>query len=91
MEALKALKAHWGWEQLVETIRYMQGMETATLFSQKFVDLAPERQSREHYAVVRVNQVLERLLVLPQWLERHNPSKWNEVVEFITKGEATNG
>ena len=91
LEALKALRSHWGWGALEEMVRYMQGMETATLFTSKFVGLSPEQQSKEHYAVVRVNQVLERLLVLPQWLERHNPSKWNEVVEYITKGEATNG
>ncbi len=69
----------------------MQGVETTRLFSKKFLGLTPEAKDREHYAIVRINQVLERVLILPQWLERHNPSKWNEVVEYFTREEANNG
>lgn len=87
IEALKALASRKEWRVLVESVQYLQGLESAKLFSRKFMELNPADKDKEHLAIVRVNQALERLLTLPQWLEKHNPQRWTEWVEYLTKQE----
>ena len=86
---LSELMNHGGWVHFEEMVRYLQGMGMQELFSVKFMKATPLEKDKWHYAIVRVNQVLERLRSLPRWLAKTDPKKWDQVVAYTTKEEKT--
>jgi len=71
-------------------VLYIQGLESAKLFSSKFMVLSPDEKDKEHRAIVAVNEVLSRILNLPEWLLKRKPERWTQVLNNFNK-EARNG
>lgn len=85
VKAVSGLMQHYGWPTFVELIQYMQGLEMSRLFEQSFLALNPVEKDKQHYAIVRQLQLCERLLELPQWLNRKRPSRWADVTQHMIK------
>jgi hypothetical protein len=90
-EALVSLRNHWGWKSFQEVILYLQGTYTSRLFSKQYMELDPVAKDKEHRAIVEINNVLNRLLELPEWLLKRKQSTWQDVLQQITKEEKLNG
>ena len=83
VEAIGSLMGHWGWSSFVEVVQIMQGTESSKLFKKSFLDLEPIVKDREHRAIVKVVDALEKILQLPQWLEKRKPGRWAEVQQYL--------
>ena len=88
--AMESIMSHKEWPKFIEVVQTMQGSELAKLMTKAFIKLSPEDKDKEHYAIVRVNETLNRLLSLPQWLKKRRPGYWTEVAKYLTE-EAENG
>ena len=85
IEALHSLMGHWGWKTFSETIMLLQGRYTAELFKKTFMNLKPIEKDMEHRKIVEINVVLNRILELPQWLEKRKPSRYLDVLDHMNK------
>lgn len=83
IEALTSLMSHWAWKDFATVIQYMQGVYASKLFTKNFLELTPELKDKEHRVIVEVNNVLNRLLALPQWLAKRKPSRWLDIQKYI--------
>ena len=81
---------HGGWAHFEQMVRHFQGLGLTELFSQNYMKADPVEKDKRHYAIVRTNNVLEKLLALPRWLAKTDPKRWEEVTAFITKEENAN-
>jgi len=83
IEALASLMSHWAWKDFAEIIQYMQGFYSSKLFTKNFLELDSDLKDKEHRVIVEVNNVLNRLLALPEWLAKRKPSRWLEIQTYI--------
>ncbi len=83
VEAIRSLMEHWGWPAFCEMVQYFQGVQLTKLLKKDFYNLDPIENDRQHRVVVSINAELGKLLELPKWLEKHNPSRWNEIQKYI--------
>ena len=86
--ALDHLMHQPGWREFTEMVLYLQGLESMRLFSKKFLKLSPEEKDKEHRAIVAVNEALDHILHLPDWLTKRKPETWNQVLQHLNKKEA---
>ena len=83
-QALQSLMGHHGWKVFTEIVQGFQLANQAEMFSSKFVELEPYEKDVQHRSLVQQNVILERILNLPEWLDKQRPSRW-DLSNFITR------
>lgn len=86
---LIALRNKPEWKSFQKILGYLFHRSNTRLHQKDFLFKDPFEKDREHIGIVLTCQMLERILELPEWLEKTKISHWQKAVEqyFAKEGD----